>query len=353
MCSAENILRRKKAEKMTEIDFVVTWVDGSDPEWQRERLSYKDPEVIRSEQEGNTDDGANRYRDWGLLKYWFRAVEKNAPWVRKVHFITWGHLPDFLNKNAPRLNIVRHGDYIPKEYMPTYSSHPIELHMHRIKGLTEQFVYFNDDMFLNSIVKPTDFFRKDKPCYEAVEACIAADDINEIYPHIMLNNMCVINHRFNKRSVIKKHPFRWFNPVYGAGMIRNICLAPWGYFQNIMNRHLPVPLLRSTMERVWEQEYETLHKTSLNKFRSITDINQYLFRYFDIMEGNFVPKKQNGLAYHITSTDTSALEKDIIKGKHSMICVNDTASLEDVDTAEKNVQRAFEMRYPEKSSFEI
>ena len=316
---------------MTEIDFVVTWVDGSDPEWQRERLSYKDPEVIRSEQEGNTDDGANRYRDWGLLKYWFRAVEKNAP----------------------RLNIVRHGDYIPKEYMPTYSSHPIELHMHRIKGLTEQFVYFNDDMFLNSTVKPTDFFRKDKPCYEAVEACIVADDINEIYSHIMLNNMCVINHRFSKRSVIKKHPFNWFNPKYGSGFIRNICLAPWGYFQNIMNRHLPVPFMKSTMERVWEQEYDTLHKTSSNKFRSITDINQYLFRYFDIMEGNFVPKKQNGLAYHITSTDTSALENDIIRGKHKMICVNDTPQLDDVDTAERNVQRAFEMRYPEKSSFEI
>ena len=338
---------------MTDIDFVVTWVDGGDPEWQKERLSYKNEGVVRAEKSGSADDNANRYRDWGLLKYWFRAIEKNAPWVRKVHFITWGHLPDFLNKNAPKLNIVKHSDYIPKEYLPTFSSHPIELHMHRIEGLTEQFVYFNDDMFLNSPVEPTDFFRKDKPCYEAVEACIVADDINEIYSHIMLNNMCVINHRFSKRSVIKKHPFNWFNPKYGSGFIRNICLAPWGYFQNIMNRHLPVPFMKSTMERVWEQEYDTLHKTSSNKFRSITDINQYLFRYFGIMEGNFVPKKQNGLAYHITSTDTSALENDIIRGKHKMICVNDTPQLDDVDTAERNVQRAFEMRYPEKSSFEI
>ena len=221
---------------MTDIDFVVTWVDGGDPEWQKERLSYKNEGVVRAEKSGSADDNANRYRDWGLLKYWFRAIEKNAPWVRKVHFITWGHLPDFLNKNAPKLNIVKHSDYIPKEYLPTFSSHPIELHMHRIEGLTEQFVYFNDDMFLNSPVEPTDFFRKDKPCYEAVEACIVADDINEIYSHIMLNNMCVINHRFSKRSVIKKHPFNWFNPKYGSGFIRNICLAPWGYFQNIMKQ---------------------------------------------------------------------------------------------------------------------
>ena len=43
---------------------------------------------------------------------------------------------------------MRHEDYLPDEYRPAFSSHPIELNLHRIKGLSERFVYFNDDMYL-------------------------------------------------------------------------------------------------------------------------------------------------------------------------------------------------------------
>ena len=104
-----------------------------------------------------------RYRDWDTLKYWFRGVEKYAPWVNKIHFVTYGHLPKFLNTNNPKLNIVNHKDFIPKEYLPTFSANPIELNLHRIKDLSEQFVFFNDDMFVINKVKSTDFFKNGKP----------------------------------------------------------------------------------------------------------------------------------------------------------------------------------------------
>ncbi len=331
-----------------EIDFVITWVDGNDEKWRNERNKYKN-----EKQENKTDDNEARFRDWNLLKYWFRSVELHAPWVRKIHFITCGHLPEFLNVKAPKLNIVRHSDYMSEEYLPTFSSHPIELCMNKIKGLSEQFVYFNDDMFLNNKVNPKDFFENGKPCYEAVEACIVANDIDEIYSHIMLNNISVINHRFNKRNVIKKNFLKWYNLKYGLDIIRNICFAPWSYFQNIANKHLPVPLLKSTIDKVWEDEYDVLHKTAMNKFRSITDINQYLFRYWDIMSGNFVPKKQNGMAYHISNNGISDVKRDILKGTHKMICINDTNYLDDFENVRSQIDNAFLQRYPQKSSFEI
>ena len=96
---------------MEEIDFVITWVDGQDEAWRREKARY----VSDSKK---VDAGEERYRDWELLKFWFRGVEKFAPWVRKVHFITWGHLPKWLDTNHPRLHIVRHEDYIPQEFLP-------------------------------------------------------------------------------------------------------------------------------------------------------------------------------------------------------------------------------------------
>ena len=65
-----------------DIDVVILWVDGLDPAWLRQKREYLPPA------EGDSDS-ANRYRDWGLLPYWFRAIETFAPWVRKVHFVTW------------------------------------------------------------------------------------------------------------------------------------------------------------------------------------------------------------------------------------------------------------------------
>ena len=85
------------------IDFVITWVDGNDPEWQKERNKYLSDKI-----DLNSNQNADcRYRDIGTLRYWFRAVEKYAPWVNKIHFITWGHLPKWLNTEHEKLNIVK------------------------------------------------------------------------------------------------------------------------------------------------------------------------------------------------------------------------------------------------------
>ncbi len=70
---------------MGAIDFVIAWVDGSDPEWQKERDKYR----------GAAGESAeNLYRDWDNVPYWFRGVEKFAPWVNKIHFVTCGHLSE-------------------------------------------------------------------------------------------------------------------------------------------------------------------------------------------------------------------------------------------------------------------
>src|SRR5574344_1149949 len=139
------------------IDFVIPWVDGTDENWILEKNKFDNMNDI------NLDNGESRYRDWQLLKYWFRGVEKYAPWVHKIYFITWGHIPNWLNVNNEKIVIVNHKDYIPDKYLPTFNSHTIELNMHRIKNLSENFVYFNDDTFIINKVDQNDFFRKNLP----------------------------------------------------------------------------------------------------------------------------------------------------------------------------------------------
>ena len=93
------------------IDFVITWVDGSDPAWQKKRSQFRPGEA--------EDAGTIRYRDWGLLRYWFRAVENFAPWVRRVYLVTDNQCPPWLNRAHPTLVLADHRDFIPEKYLLT------------------------------------------------------------------------------------------------------------------------------------------------------------------------------------------------------------------------------------------
>ena len=76
------------SERISDIDFVMIWVDGNDLEWRKSKAKYNGDEELF-----NINDV--RYRDWDTLHYWFRCVEKFAPWVRKIHFVTCGHVPQW------------------------------------------------------------------------------------------------------------------------------------------------------------------------------------------------------------------------------------------------------------------
>ena len=206
------------------IDFVIIWVDGNDKEWRAEKDKYDDKPV-------STSNSEVRFRDWDNLQYWFRGVEKFAPWVRKIHFVTWGHLPKWLDTSNPKLNIVNHKDYIPEKYLPTFSSHTIELNLHRIEGLADKFVYFNDDMFITAPTKAEDFFKNGKPCDTVAMDCIYFNkDSAGFFNGANLN---IINNHFNKRASIKKN-FKKFNEAEVNKIIR---LRIGGYVARTFNRY--------------------------------------------------------------------------------------------------------------------
>ena len=125
-------------EKMEEqgIDFVIAWVNGNDPEWHNRKKAYTEMNISDFSTDNTIDSAEERYRDLGFLPYWFRSVAAFAPWVRKVWLICDQNPPEWLNQECDRLTVVRHEDYLPGEYRPAFSSHPIELNLHRIEGLS-------------------------------------------------------------------------------------------------------------------------------------------------------------------------------------------------------------------------
>jgi hypothetical protein len=135
------------------IDIVYTWVDGDDDEWQAVKSQYsgKTPSARAAHDE--------RFRSRDELKYSLRSVEMFAPWVRKIHIVTAGQRPDWLDVDHPKINLVDHSDiYRDPSWLPTFNSSSIETQLHHIPGLAKHFLYFNDDFFLGQMCHPSDFF---------------------------------------------------------------------------------------------------------------------------------------------------------------------------------------------------
>lgn len=334
------------------IDFVITWVDEADPIWYKEKLETLKKQGKAAEE--MIDNSTSRYRDWDILKYWFRGVEKFAPWVNQIHFVTYGHVPDWLNEKHSKLHIVKHEDFIPQEFRPTFSSHPIEWNFHRIEWLTENFVYFNDDMFLIKKVSPEDFFRDERPVdMLALQPDVAnADD--QIMPYVYLNNAMVLAKYFDKRENMKKQPGAYFHPGYPLMYFGyNLLEMAFPRFTGFYTVHGPSPLKKESYRFFWKNEEELLHHVCCHPFRHKEDISQYVLREYQKLSGNFVPKNIHKFCrYFNLQPENPELVKTITKQKSKCICINDSNFEIPYEKVKQELNHAFSILFPEKSLFE-
>ncbi len=328
------------------IDFVITWVDGSSLEWQKEKAKYdKNPLTLAN--------SSLRYRDWDQLKYWFRGVEKYAPWVNKIYFVTCGQKPDWLNENHPKLVLVDHKDYIDNKYLPTFSSHPIELNFHKIEGLSEKFVYFNDDMFLINKVLEKDFFKNDLPCDDYCEIPLTLYDGHDVFPYILANNSIIINKNFSKRKAYKNNFFKYINFRYGfKSNIKTLNMLLFDNYSNFAFSHTPSSFVKSTLNEVWNKEFDKLDEVCKNRFRDKNDVNQYIFKAWQCCSGKFMPRDKKFGESFIISINNKKIIDTITNSKYKVICLNDSDWFDDFDKIKKEINDAFEAKFPNKSSFE-
>lgn len=328
------------------IDFIITWVDNTDKEWQENKKKYS---------KSNSDDESNsiiRYRDFGTLKYWFRGIEKNANWVNKIYFVTCGQTPDWLNTNNSKLVMVNHEDYIPKEYLPTFNSNVIEIFLNRIQGLSEKFVYFNDDCFIFNKISESYFFEDEIPKDALVFNAVSVKDKNNIIEHTVLNNLEILSKHFNKNDVVRNNRRKIYTMKYGKEIIKSVLLFPWKYFTGIKNYHTAIPYLKSTWNEVWNKEEKALNEVGKNKFRTKEDINHWIFRYWQLFKGKFKPTSNKKNIYYDLRNDNKEFFNKIEKGKINIACINDSNEDLEYEKVKKEVLERFEKIFPNKSEFE-
>ncbi len=333
------------------IDFVVLWLDSNDPKWQKDYATYSPHSKFGK--------GMVRFRDHETFRYWFRAVEAYAPWVHKVFLVTNGKFPDWINKECSNLVLVEHADYIPQELLPTFNSGVIELFINKINGLSEHFVYFNDDFYLNAPVKPDYFFKNGLPCDNNKESCfnvpIYTKEDRFGITVVMLTDLALLNRHFNRWKTVLQSPRRWFGPHLGLkGLLMSCILAKQRLFIGFTNYHIEQAFLKSAIDEVWEKEGDFMYETC-TRFRTDVSTNQYLFRYWQFATNKFYPKKKSRKFFFLEDKKViKDIEKTMMKGKCISFCLNDSAfcSDEDYEYIKANLQLLFEKKLPQKSSFE-
>lgn len=365
MTIQEIMAREELAQETTTsfpIDVVIPWVDDRDPLWRVERDIYLSQDKSKQKLR-NFDVGSDRFRSWDNLQYIFRGIEQNMPWVRKIHLVTNGQMPSWLRLENPKLNFVNHSDYIPSEYLPTFNSHVIELNLHRIADLSENFIYFNDDTYVIRPMKPGDFFNSDGlPRDQFGLWRVKTTRYNSVLPHVCLNNMAVLNQNFKQRRVLREQRKKLFDMRNGSTQLALTLLMSTisrKHFANILFHHMPAAFLKQSFRDIWAAEPDILAKTSSSRFRSKDDVSQYLVRAWQMVSGNFEPRNISANSEHFTylTTDYSVMTRAILtrklRGRNlDMFCVSDE-KIKDFKRARDELNEALEQILPNRSTFEI
>ncbi|MFD5213456.1 Stealth CR1 domain-containing protein [Microbacterium sp. NPDC058345] len=327
------------------IDFVVTWVNDLDAEWQRRRS------IASGSASASVSDSSDiRYRDWGLLRYWFRSVEKYCAWVRTIHLVTDTRLPEWLVSEHPKLNIVD-GRALKGRDVETFSSRSIESQLHRIEGLSEQYVYFNDDFFIGRPLSPDFFFRHGLP-YGVNAPTILAD--GDLRAHAMLYASGLINRHFSRKQYLRTALRRSLRPASGAMLLRMPLFFACSSIPPVTDTHVGIPLLKSVVEEAYGAEPAAIEQARRTVFRSRDETAPiYYATMWHLASGKYFARSKSaiGAYYSLASSSLPEIVAAIGGESHAQFCLND-GDVSDVDETRAAIVAAFDAKLPSPSTFE-
>ena len=291
------------------MDAVIAYVDGADPMWQQDYLAAVRQQAL-----------TKRYRDWGTLPFLLRGIERHLPFIDRVFLVVSreSQVPSWADRSW--LQVVLHADIIPAAYLPTFTSTTIELFLHRIPGLSEQFLYFNDDMF---------------PLMDAVEA--------DFFP--------------GGRPAMGFSRHLWAGNLYkrqtrNADRLARAALGQRSGLFFLRPQHTCSPMLRSVSEEAFRRLEPQLLAT-ITPLRDVRNVNQYLFLDYALLSGRGVARRISNLHVSLAATTPERLAEAIVSPSRTMVCINDVElSPERYEALRSAMLAAFSQHFPTKSVYE-
>lgn len=291
------------------MDAVITYVNGLDPVWQEEYLKTMDIPPA----------AGKRFRDWGTLKYLLRGIQTHMPFIRNVYLVVSGptQVPQWASDG---LKTVTHKEIIPERFLPTFNSTTIELFLHRIPGLDERFIYFNDDMFPVLPCREEDFFVDGKP---------AIGFSRHLFARSMYKRQCR-NSDWIARKALGIKPSLLF----------------------MRAQHTCSPMLRSENETLFSK-METEIFPTISQTRTVENLNQYVFLDYLYHQGKAVNRRAPAKFFSLSTSPMERICSFIAEPGRKLFCINDVhLSEEKFERYRSMLVRAFEETLPGLSRFE-
>jgi hypothetical protein len=310
------------------IDVVYTWVDGTDPDW-LERKSEAHAAVGLGQLHEQASN-PSRYLSRDELRYSLRSLETFAPWVRHIYLVTDRQVPPWLVTDHPRLTIVDHTEIFGTAgRLPTFNSHAIETRLHYIEGLSEHYLYVNDDVFFGRPVAPTLFFH--------------ANGLSKFF--------------LSKAKVDLGEPIAADPPVMTAGKNnRDLILRDFGQLITQKLKHTPIPQQRSVLLDLEKQYAEQIADTSRHQFRDPRDLSvaSALHHWYAFCTGRAVAGAIRYEYANLADRATPLRLRQLLRQRTlDTFCLNDTHSEEPDIPGQLEMMTEFLRAYfPLRSSFE-
>ena len=299
-----NMVHVKKNNKLKDfknkIDLVYLWCDGNDENFIKERNYWAQKEDNISLQATNPC----RFIDNNELKYSLRSAEMFAPWINKIYIVTNGQVPEWLDLNHPKIKLVKHSEFMPEECLPTFNSCAIEAYLPYIPGLSEYFLYANDDMFFAAPVKPEDFFDKKGYPIVRLSKCAWTEEMikNEMYQNTVVYSQNLCGDKYGK--------YYRYQPCHNIDAYRkSYCIECIDSFK---------------------KEFELVGR---KRFREKNTVQRVIYSYYMLANnegvlsvGNTRTTEGEYIACNITNLSSIVLPKEL-----KLICFNDTETANDND----------------------
>lgn len=311
------------------IDYVFPYVDNSKEQWRNEYNLY-----TKGSKLSNEVNGDSRFRSGeSLLKFKFRAIEKYMPWVGTIHMIVSDitQVPDWID--TEKIHIVLHKDIIPKEHLPTFNSCTIEMFIHNIFGLSEKFIYSNDDVYPNNILKPKFYFEDNDKLKSDfhIRRLWHDGDINQVWAKIPINSIKLVAQD---------------TPEYMKKYVDGVHLYEL--------QHIGRPMFRSVNYNVFKIYKEEIIN-SISRFREVKNFNQTIFTAYALFHNRGLFETFRHSYYQIKGKDTESICNTILdtsnESRPRAICCNDGDNTTNSDFI--LIENAFSQVYPKKSKYEL
>lgn len=294
------------------IDIVFSWVDGNAIEYQRARQAAQSNAVL-----GEGDDAPARFRQIDELKYALRSVHTFAPWIRQIYIATDSPAPHWLAEH-PKVRIVRSEEFFADpSVLPTHNSQAVESQLHHIPGISEHFIYSNDDMFFGRLVDPSVFYSPG-----SVTKFILAST------RIGLGSNNPARSGFENSARVNR---RLLQQRFGAVTTRHL-------------EHAPTPLRASIMTEMEHEFADEFAATAASRFRAADNISvtNSLYHYYSLLTGRAIIQENAAVGYIDTTmvSGLKALDELLKKRNVDFFCLNDGSFPEVSD--EERTQRVTE-----------